>query len=148
MTVVVPDVQVGEDTEPAPPDHRYRSAQIQRAVTLTRAFAQPGSGTFPSLPVFSASADAKPVPGLEEALQVHRPGVLSVFVCGGGPAVGILARGQGSEAAAEVRACFARHRVASATSEYRLSTNGARDWNAVRPEISLPTGAGLRPALA
>ena len=62
--------------------------------------------------------------------------------------MGILARGHGAEAAEAVRACLARHGVASATTEYRLSMSGARDWNAVRPEISLPAVAGLRPALA
>ena len=62
--------------------------------------------------------------------------------------MGILTRGHGGEAAEAVRACLARHGVASATTEYRLSMSGARDWNAVRPEINLPVVTGLRPALA
>jgi homoserine kinase len=148
LTVVVPEVEVREDAEPARLDRRDRSAQMQRAAALTEAITQPGSGNFTSLPVPSASAAGKAVPGLEEALQVHRPEVLSVFVCGAGPAVGILTRGHAAEAAEAVRACLASHGVVSAVTECRPSNSGARDWNAVRPEISLPAVAGLRPAVA
>ena len=148
LTVVVPEVEVREDVEPALLDRPDRIAQMQRAAALVREFAHPGSGSFTSPPAVSASDAAKTVPGLEDALQIRRPEVLSLFVCGAGPAVGILTRGSGGNAAEAVRACLASHGVLSAVIEYRPSNSGARDWNATRPEINLPVVTGLRPALA
>jgi homoserine kinase len=148
LTVVAPEVEVHEDAEPARLDHRDRGAHTQRTAALTAAFAHSGSGNFTSLPVFSASAAFKTVLGFEVALHVHLPKVLSMFVCGAGPAVGILPRGHSGEAAEAVRTCLANRGIASAVTEYRPSSAGVQDRNAVRPEISLPAVAGLWPAVA
>ena len=80
----------------------------------------------------------KKAAGLEEALALRLPGVLSIFACGSGPAVGILAQSEALAAVAAVRECFARHGVDSLAGRYRPTNAGARDWNAVRPDIMVP----------
>jgi len=88
----------------------------------------------------------KRVAGLEEALQVRVPGLLSVFACGSGPAVGILAHDTPSEAVDAVRECFTRRGVATTVAEFRPSNAGAREWNAVHPDITLPAATSLASA--
>jgi homoserine kinase len=91
----------------------------------------------------------KNVAGLEEALQVRMPGILAVFVCGSGPAVGILAQDNACPAISAVQDCFGRHGVGSSVGMYRPTNAGARDWNAVRPDVALPrrtsSGRGASP---
>lgn len=120
----------------------------QRAAGLAQFFAR--TGNIPSLDLAAPLPPTceKSVPGLQDALQVQTPGLLSVFLCGSGPAVGILA--QTDSAGAAVRAardCFARRGVASSATEYRPSNIGAQDWNAVHPEVSLPAAKPLAGSL-
>jgi homoserine kinase len=126
---------------------RARSAvdtiHLSRAAALGEYFSRPGNGHAlapePPLP----PTCEKNVPGLKEALQVRVPGVLTVFVCGSGPAVGILAQDNARAAITAVQDCFTRHGVGSSVGEYRPSNAGARDWNAVHPDIALPAVRGL-----
>jgi len=85
--------------------------------------------------------------GLEEALQVRASGHVPVFVCGSGPAVGVFAAKDSAATASRIRAAFARHGVASSCFEFRPSKTGALDWNAARPDITLPPARGLSDSL-
>jgi homoserine kinase len=84
-----------------------------------------------------ASTHDKEVPGLGEALNTQLPGV-SVFLCGSGPAVGIVDRELRSEAVRAVQNCFTRHGIESRSIGFHLSRSGARDWNAPRSEVAVP----------
>jgi len=116
---------------------------LTRAEALAEFFARPGNGEWNPLDATLPPTSEKDVPGLEDALKVHVPGLLSVFVCGSGPAVGILASANSEQAVAAVRQCFARRGVGTTTGDFRPSNAGARDWNAVHPEIALPPVRGL-----
>lgn len=78
-----------------------------------------------------ASAGAKNVPGLEAALGVRLPGV-EIFLCGSGPAVGIMGQDRTPDGVRAVYECFARHGVESRHVGFPPSRAGARDWNAAR----------------
>jgi homoserine kinase len=121
------------------------SIHLSRAAALGDYFARPGNGHAAALAEALPPTCEKSVPGLEEALQVRLPSVLAVFVCGSGPAVGILADGDAGEAVSSVQACFARHGVCSSAGAFRPTNAGARDWNAVPPDIALSrrTWSGL-----
>jgi homoserine kinase len=114
------------------------AVHLSRAAALTEFFARLGNGESDCLDAPLPPTCEKDVPGLEDALRVQAPDVLSVFVCGSGPAVGILAQGNSALAVAAVHDCFARRGVRSSVSEFRPTNAGAQDWNAVRPEIALP----------
>jgi homoserine kinase len=121
------------------------AAHLSRAAALGEYFSRPGNGHAAALEEPLVPTCEKTVPGLEEALQVRVPGVLAVFVCGSGPAVGILAQDNARAAIGAVRDCFAGHGIGSSVGEYHPTNAGARDWNAVRPDIVLPrrTWSGL-----
>jgi homoserine kinase len=83
-----------------------------------------------------ASTRDKEVPGLAEALNTRVPGV-SIFLCGSGPAVGIVDRELRPEAVKVVQDCFARRGIESRSIAFNSSRSGARDWNAPHPEVTL-----------
>jgi homoserine kinase len=72
---------------------------------------------------------ARVLPGLVEALTARQPDALAVFVCGAGPAVGILATGDAEASVGAVQECFKRHGVQSGLMEFRPGNKGARDLN-------------------
>jgi homoserine kinase len=119
------------------------ASHLHRAAALGEYFSRPDNGHGATLQEPLPPTCQKNVAGLEEALQVRGPGVLAVFVCGSGPAVGILAEGDARPAVSSVRDCFTRHGVGSSAGEFRPTNAGARDWNAVHPDISLPAMRGL-----
>lgn len=137
LSVVVPGTSLipGPQRERAPSlvPRPGTDVHLSRAAALTEFFARPGKGESDCLDAPLPPTGAKDVPGLEDALRVQVPDVLRVFVCGSGPAVGILAQGDSALAVAAVRDCFARRRVRSSTSEFRPANAGAQDWNAARP---------------
>lgn len=141
LNVVVPEtaLDLGASRERAVADAMH----LSRAAALGEYFSRPSNGHTTALEKPLPPTCAKHVPGLEEALQVRVPGVLAVFVCGSGPAVGILAEGDARPAVSAVQDCFARHGVSSSAGEYHPSNAGARDWNAVHPDIALPPLRGL-----
>ncbi len=114
------------------------ATHFERAALLAEFFARPGKGAALDLDSPLPPTCEKQVAGLAEALRVRTPGLLSVFACGSGPAVGILAHDDGSEAVRAVTECFARSGVAASVTRFRPTNGGAREWNAVHPEISLP----------
>ena len=120
---------------------------LQRAAVLADFFARAGKGHAPDLSEPLPPTCEKAVAGLEEALQVRLPGLLSVFICGSGPAVGILAQDNAAAAVHAVAEIFARHRVAMVAPEFAPTNAGARDWNAVCPELSTKPVRVLRPSL-
>jgi homoserine kinase len=142
LSVVVPETSL----IPGPRHERHSclvprpgtDVHLSRAVALTEFFARPGNGKSACLDEPLPPTCEKDVPGLEDALRIQAPGVISVFICGSGPAVGVLAQGDSALAVAAVRDCFARRRVRSSASEFRPTNAGAHEWNAVRPEIALP----------
>ena len=125
--------------EPLP--YYEASSHFSRAAALADFFARPeGAHSFGLQATLPAYAK-KGAPGLKEVLQVRTPALLSVFICGSGPAVGILAQGDLAAAVAAVRECLARHGVGCASVEFRPTNAGAREWNGVSPDFV--SGRGL-----
>ena len=93
-----------------------------------------------------ASADDKDVPGLEAALNLEMPGV-SIFLCGSGPAVGIIDQDLTPDAVRAVHACFAKYGVESRHVGFRPSITGARVWNEARAEAAAAGQARRKPSL-
>ncbi len=144
LSVVVPDAPLAPGGRRGPARGGCSSRDFhQRAAALAKFFARPGESSGLDLETPLPPTCEKLVPGLEDALQVHLPGLLSVFVCGSGPAVGILAQSDGAAAVRAVAGCFARAGVASTVAEFRPTNAGAQDWNAVHPEITVPAARAL-----
>jgi len=122
------------------------------AAAMAEYFEQPREGSTESFDQTLPPTCVKNVPGLAEALKVRTPQTVSVFVCGSGPAVGILAQaprdGQhdAEEAVAAVRDCFAKAGISTTWGEFWPTNAGARDWNAAVPELDLPLTRVLMPA--
>ena len=148
LSVVVPETSLlpgpGRERPSCLVPRPGTTVHLNRAAALTEFFARPGNGESGCLDAPLPPTCEKDVPGLEDALRVQVPDVLSVFVCGSGPAVGILAQRDSALAVAAVRDCFARRGVRSSVSEFRPTNAGAQDWNAVRSEIALPARRALR----
>jgi len=121
--------------------------RLNRAAALTEFFARQGSGHSIELDASLPPTCEKNVPGLEEALRVRTPGLLSVFLCGSGPAVGVFAAENAADAVSAVRQAFARHHVESSCFEFRPSNMGALDWNAAYRDVTLPSARELGDSL-
>jgi homoserine kinase len=118
------------------------SFDLDRAMALARFFVQPGE-SYPDFLAPLPPTCEKLVPGLEDALKVRLAGTAAVFVCGSGPAVGVLAQGDSSATVRAVRECFAAHGVASSAVELKASNAGARELNS--PGAEVPSwGSGAR----
>jgi len=149
LHIVVPETGLVLSAEREAPVAREAYAEnLDRARIIGDFFAEPENGHGSALAQLLPPTCEKNVAGLKEALEVRMPGILSVFVCGTGPTVGILARENAREAVAAVRECFARHGVGSSSAELRPTNNGARDWNAVLPDITLPVLGGRSRSVA
>jgi homoserine kinase len=148
LSVVAPDAPLGKARREGA---GRRAAQAQSAAARDRAaamaeyFARPESGARDAAEIALPPTCEKNVPGLEEALKVRTANTISVFACGSGPAVAILAQGSAEEAVAAVRECFARAGVKSTWGEFRPSNAGAQDWNAVAAEIVSPLARAISP---
>ena len=70
----------------------------------------------------------KGIRAVEDALNIQVAGSPSVFLCGSGPAIGILAAGDPTPAVRAVREAFAQHGIPTTTVEYRPANLGARHW--------------------
>jgi len=151
LRVVIPETPLVPGIRQARPSGglacQDASGHASRAAALCEFFARPGNGKSLALAAPLPATCEKDVPGLQDALKVRTPGVLGVFVCGSGPAVGILAQENSAQAVAAVQACFARHHVASSLTEFRPSNAGARDWNSPQRDIALPPMRGLGASL-
>jgi homoserine kinase len=144
VNVVVPLVAIAEGERQRPSDRIANAVKDSwRARCLAEWLAAPRNHLATEFDAPLPPTCEKSVPGLEEVLTVRTSGQTTIFVCGSGPAVGILAKGDRSEAVAAVRAIFARHGVATTASEFRLSAAGAQQWNAVRPNVTVPPAKSL-----
>lgn len=146
LHVVVPETTLvmgarRADSSPGVVPSESRNA-MSRANAIGDFFAHPGIRRGVGIEEPLPPTCEKNIAGLEEAMKVRVPGVLSVFVCGSGPAVGILAQENAGLAVAAVRECFARHGVGSLATLFHPSNGGARDWNAVLPQIAPPPPRG------
>ena len=147
LSVVAPDAPLGK----ARKENVGRAAQAntaaahERAAALAEYFARPQEGAGETVEIALPPTCEKNVPGLEEALKVRTANTISVFACGSGPAVAVLAQGSAEEAVTAVRECFARAGVKSTWGEFRPSNAGAQDWNAVAAEIVSPLARAISP---
>jgi homoserine kinase len=118
------------------------SAHLRRATTFAEFFARPGSEHALGPDTMPLQCE-KVAPGMDEALRVEKPGLLTVFVCGSGPAIGVLTHGDNAEAVAAVQESFAQRGTATRTAAYRPTNTGASEWNAAHADITLPPSRGL-----
>ena len=152
LSVVIPETALVVGGRRARPSGRiagkdFRTHQ-QRAAVVADFFATAKKGGALEPDTVLPPTCEKAVAGLEDALQVRVPGLLSVFVCGSGPAVGVLAQGDTAGAVQAVQECFARRGVPATATQFRPINVGAREWNAVRPDITLPAARPLASPLA
>ncbi|HUZ45427.1 MAG TPA: hypothetical protein VMW54_02195 [Terriglobia bacterium] len=115
-----------------------RALNLQRPPTLANLFMRPGQGSLPQLHAAPASLSGMVVPGLAEALKAQTADMPGAFICGSGPAVGILTCQNSSQARVAVRKCFLDFGISSTFRTFRPSNSGAREWNAASPEIIVP----------
>lgn len=127
LYVVVPE---GAPRTPVAPDSPA-SGDFARAQAWLKFLAQPWNSPIPEP---SAGILERVIAGGEQIFKPHSPGVLSAFVCGAGPAVGILVRGDGAEPAIKaVQDSFARSGVRCRTAVFRPSNVGAKEFNSSPP---------------
>jgi len=137
-TVPVPQVSQ------VPLDESDGTYHVGRALEMAGFFAfSAAAGTAvagPQLALANAAipAGARLLPGLDEALAARQPDALAVFVCGTGPAVGILATGDAEATVAAVQDCFKRGGVQSGLMEFRPGNKGARELNPAQAAADWP----------
>lgn len=146
LSVVAPDAPLEARGAEASDFQRIKASarSSERASELAAYFTRPRQGPLAYLEVPLPPTCRKQVPGLEDALRVRDGGVLATFVCGSGPAVGILAEKDPEPAIQAVRDRFAKAGVETTFGIFRPSNVGAREWNAVRPEVMMPAGFTAR----
>lgn len=116
-----------------------QSHNLERAQVLAEFFTRSRKEMVLGLKWAMPPVFRKVVPGLEEALKVRAEGVMGIFVCGSGPAVGILTRGNSGEAVKAVRECFLEHGIPSTYGLFRPTNVGANELNAVMPQATVPS---------
>ena len=132
LSVVAPDAPLGSARKAGSGRKAGQSDSTHRdrATKLAEFFAEPDKGSA-EVEIALPPTCEKNVPGLEEALKVKTANTVSVFACGSGPSVAVLAQGDAEEAVTAVRESFSLAGVSSTSGEFRPSNAGARDWNAV-----------------
>ncbi len=125
LSVVIPEgAHVTSAAKPtgAIADWRERAAQLPGLMQ-----AAPGGppAAIESLPV----SHERTAPGLAEALKLKYRGVVSAFVCGSGPALGLLSWGEPAAAEEQAVAHFRSFGVNSRVARFRPINEGAREWN-------------------
>ena len=145
LSVVIPEMSLASGVEPpkTAPSAKDPSEYFRRAVTFAEYFARPSSSPPPQSKATPLFACEKVLPGLEQALAVRRPEMLAVFACGSGPSVGILTEGEAAEAVRALQECFVQQGTVTRAAAFRPTNAGARDWNAVHPDVTLPPLRGL-----
>jgi homoserine kinase len=145
LHVVVPE-SLPAAAVPVPPVPPVPLEEVDGAYYLGRALevagflAYAGAASGPQLVLANAAipAGARLLPGLHEALAARQPDALAVFLCGAGPAVGILATGDAEATVAAVQDCFKRCGVQSGLLEFRPGNKGARELNPARAAADWP----------
>ena len=143
LTVVTPESEpsraMAERQKPAELAGQDRPLNLERAQVLADLFGRPGSQGAPELETTLPPVSRKVVPGLEKAIKIRANGVVGVFVCGSGPAVGILSHESPEEAVRAVQQCFLDFGVPTTFGSFRPTNVGALELNAVTPQITFPT---------
>jgi homoserine kinase len=145
LHVVVPETALA-DKPRALPRSGQKAESFHRARALAEFFARAGAGEI-NLEAPLPPTSEKDVPGLAEALEVRAPGLVSVFVCGSGPAVGVFGQGDSTDAVEAVCQAFDRNGVRATAFQFRPTNAGAAEWNSVRPDVSVPRLPGLADTL-
>lgn len=142
LSVVTPESESSQAAaprqKPAGVTGNDKPLDLERARLLAELFAPSGIQGAPELQTTLPPSSRKVVPGLEEAIKVRTEGVVGIFVCGSGPAVGILSRGNHEKAIKAVRQRFRDFGVSSTFGSFRPTNVGALDLNAVTPHITFP----------
>lgn len=139
LAVVTPEAVPGAAADEARNSEEFDpSAGFDRARALADIFSRPGRSAAAWPGPAQPAASLKTVPGLEKALSVSAEGAMGIFVCGSGPAVGILSQQCPDEAIHAVRQCFLENGLNSTFGLFRPANVGASDLNAVRPQIAFP----------
>jgi len=157
LRVVVPEsVPVASVSVPqVPREEGNGDYHLGRALNVAGFFASAGAAGSSAAGQFAFANAAIPegaraVPGLGEALAARQQDALAVFVCGAGPAIGILATGDAETSVAAVQDCFKRCGVPSALMEFRPGNKGAQELNPARAAADWPadsTSPTHRPSL-
>jgi homoserine kinase len=134
LGIVVPDI--GEESKPLqvpcrrkPYSGGARSDSIERAAAVAKFLSE--GGRIAALRIQSATPQTSRVviPVLDEVLRVSAPGTL--FICGSGPAVGVLGEPGACQGIEAVRDYLSGRGIPSRALELRSSSSGAHDWNSM-----------------
>lgn len=129
--IAIPEIELATVEARAILPEQYRKEDvvynIQRAALLAASFA---AGDTSTLRIAMGDRVHQPyrsaaVPGLAEALQLEMPGLLGVALSGAGPSILGLIDGNADAIANEMRAIFARHKIASETLVLGITSAGA-----------------------
>lgn len=147
LSVVVPETSLVPGNRPASAAPPNEGGKAAGAAAPSEFFVhQDGALPFDLETTLPPTCEKK-VAGLEEALQVRTEGLLSVFLCGSGPAVGLFGGENTDQAVRAVRETFARHKVGSRCFEFRPTNVGALDWNSPYGDMALSSGRALNDSL-
>ncbi len=142
LSVVTPESKPGlantETQRQAGVAGQDQSDNLDRARVLADIFTRPKKNAGANLPPIRPPSCQKVVPGLEEVLKIRADQVMGVFVCGSGPAIGILSHTNPDETIRSVRQRFLDFGVSSTYGLFRPTNAGALELNAVAPHITLP----------
>lgn len=125
LSVIIPEgAAAASAAKPASitPHWRTRAAQLHGLMKAAP------SGPPAAIQPLPASHE-RSVPGLAEALALQFPGVVSAFVCGSGPALGLLSWGEPAAAEEQAVAHFRSFGVNTRVARFRPINEGAREWN-------------------
>ncbi len=134
LSVVVPETSLVPSVGTASNTRLLRKdspVHFGRAQALAEFFARQARGDSSGLIEPFEATGEKAVPGLDEALKVQVPGLLAVFVCGSGPALGILTHGDPAAAVRAVQECFAGQGIRSRAMRFRATNKRAGEWKTV-----------------
>jgi homoserine kinase len=123
------------------------AARFDRAAALARFFEQGARAGLSRPNPFIPHELTTALPGLEEVLRVSAPGLVGMFLCGSGPAVGVISEACSWHASDAAQRYFAARGISSRVLEVRVSGSGARDWNFMAP-LTRRADAGPVAALA
>lgn len=115
-----------------------RPPNLDRVKVLAELFNRSDREDEPELETTLPPVSRKMVPGLEEVIKIRANGVVGIFVCGSGPAVGILSHDSPEEAVRAVRQRFLDFGVPSTFGSFWPTNVGAFELNAVTPQITFP----------
>ncbi|TAM80606.1 MAG: hypothetical protein EPN47_15215 [Acidobacteria bacterium] len=142
LSVVTPETGplavVAGGRDPAGPATQELSLHLERARAIADLFSRPGRHSAAGLDPAEPPLYRKTAPGLEEVLKASMEGVMGVFICGSGPAIGILSQRNADVAIRAVRQYFLENAIVSTHGTFRPTNVGAKELNAAMPQITFP----------